>query len=95
VRGRVVATAIPGCTEIVRDGENGFLIPQKDPETLAKAIRVLLENSILRVRMGSEDERSWCENTLLHWWHTPDSRRVSEALQNTGRLRQSPTRVLH
>jgi glycosyltransferase involved in cell wall biosynthesis len=48
----VVATAIPGCTEIVRDGENGILVPPKDPVTLAKAIKVLLENPILRRRMG-------------------------------------------
>ena len=48
----VVATAIPGCTEIVRDGENGFLIPPKDPGALAKAIRVLLEDPVLRRRMG-------------------------------------------
>ena len=49
----VVATAIPGCTEIVRDGENGFLIPQKDPDTLAKSIMVLLKNPALRRRMGN------------------------------------------
>ena len=48
----VVTTAIPGCTEIVRDGENGFLIPQKDPEALAKAITVLVKNPVLRMRMG-------------------------------------------
>jgi glycosyltransferase involved in cell wall biosynthesis len=48
----VVATAIPGCKEIVRGGENGFLIPAKDPGALAKAIRVLLENPDLRARMG-------------------------------------------
>lgn len=48
----VVATAIPGCQEVVRDGENGFLIPPKDPDTLAKAIKVLLENPVLRARMG-------------------------------------------
>lgn len=49
----VVATAIPGCAQIVRDGENGFLIPPKDPEALAKIIRVLLENPVLRERLGA------------------------------------------
>ncbi len=48
----VVTTSIPGCTDIVRDGENGFLIPPKDPEALAKAIRLLLDNPVLRMRMG-------------------------------------------
>jgi len=37
----------------VRDGENGFLIPHKDPESLAKSIKLLLENPALRVRMGN------------------------------------------
>jgi glycosyltransferase involved in cell wall biosynthesis len=49
----VIATAVPGCREIVRNGENGFLIPPKDPETLAKAIAVLLKNPALRIRMGN------------------------------------------
>lgn len=48
----VVATAIPGCEAIVRRGENGFLVPAKDPEALAEAIKVLLENPVLRARMG-------------------------------------------
>ena len=49
----VIATAVPGCREIVRDGENGFLVPAKDPDALAKAMMVLLENPVLRMRMGS------------------------------------------
>jgi glycosyltransferase involved in cell wall biosynthesis len=48
----VVATTIPGCVDVVRDGENGFLVPPKDPDVLAKAITVLLKNPILRMRMG-------------------------------------------
>jgi glycosyltransferase involved in cell wall biosynthesis len=49
----VVTTSIPGCKEVVRDGENGFLIPQKDPQALANALTVLLKNPDLRRRMGS------------------------------------------
>ena len=49
----IIATAVPGCREIVRDGENGFLVPPKDPKTLAKAITVLLKNPAVRIRMGS------------------------------------------
>jgi glycosyltransferase involved in cell wall biosynthesis len=49
----VIATAVPGCREVVKDGENGFLIPHKDPESLAKSIKLLLENPALRVRMGN------------------------------------------
>lgn len=48
----IITTPIPGCSDIVRDGENGFIIPQKDPQALAKAIQVLVENPVLRVRFG-------------------------------------------
>ena len=48
----VVATSVPGCREIVRDGENGFLVPKKDAVRLAEAIKALLDNPPLRMRMG-------------------------------------------
>jgi glycosyltransferase involved in cell wall biosynthesis len=35
----VVATAVGGVPEIVRDGENGLLVPPGDPEAFADAIR--------------------------------------------------------
>jgi glycosyltransferase involved in cell wall biosynthesis len=48
----VVTTPLSGCTEIVRDGDNGFLAPQKDPVALATAIGTLLAKPGLRKRMG-------------------------------------------
>ncbi len=48
----VVATTIPGCQEIIRDGDNGYLVPPKDPDALGKAIRTLIEDPILRRSMG-------------------------------------------
>ena len=48
----VVACANAGCREIVRDGENGFLVPPKDAGALAGAIKVLLQDAKLRERMG-------------------------------------------
>jgi glycosyltransferase involved in cell wall biosynthesis len=49
----LVATRVRGCQEIVRDGENGLLVPPKDPEALALAIVTLLRDSALRSRMGA------------------------------------------
>ena len=48
----VVASRVNGCREIVRDGENGILIPKKDAPALAAAIKLLLEDPPLRQRMG-------------------------------------------
>ena len=48
----IVTTNAPGCREIVVDGENGLLIPAKDPEALAAALRRLIADPGLRAKMG-------------------------------------------
>ncbi len=48
----IVATDVPGCREVVRHGDNGLLVPARDPSALADAIKTLLENKPLRTRMG-------------------------------------------
>ena len=40
----VVATAVGGVPEIVRDGENGLLVPPDDPAALAAALRRMLDD---------------------------------------------------
>lgn len=49
----IVATDAPGCREIVRTGQNGFLVPPQDPEALAQAINTLVQDPILRSSMGA------------------------------------------
>ena len=49
----IVTTDMPGCREVVRHGENGLLVPPRDPEALAQAIAVLLKDPALRARMGA------------------------------------------
>lgn len=48
----LVATDVPGCREIVVDGENGFLVPLHDHQALAVAIERLVESFPLRTRFG-------------------------------------------
>jgi glycosyltransferase involved in cell wall biosynthesis len=48
----IVATDMPGCREIVQDGENGLLVPPRDPYGLANAIERLIKDPELRLRMG-------------------------------------------
>ena len=49
----IVATDVPGCREVVRDGWNGYLVPPRDHIRLAEVIRHLLETPELRSRMGA------------------------------------------
>ncbi|KPL72096.1 hypothetical protein ADN00_16640 [Ornatilinea apprima] len=48
----LVATDIPGCREIVRQGENGFLVPVHDAPALANALQALIESPELCAQMG-------------------------------------------
>ena len=49
----IVTSDMPGCREVVRHGENGFLVPARDTAKLAKALMDLLQNPNLRSGMGS------------------------------------------
>jgi glycosyltransferase involved in cell wall biosynthesis len=48
----VVATPVGGTPEVVVDGETGLLVPPRDPDALAAALRRLLGDADLRRRMG-------------------------------------------
>jgi glycosyltransferase involved in cell wall biosynthesis len=48
----IVTTDAPGCREIVRNGENGLLVPVRNTRALAEALRLLIENPSLRASMG-------------------------------------------
>lgn len=48
----VVTTDQPGCRDAVRPGESGLLVPIKNPQALAEAIKRLVEDPNLRATMG-------------------------------------------
>jgi len=50
----IVTTDVPGCREVVKDGENGFLVPAKDAKKLAVAIQKLINNPKLLTSMGKK-----------------------------------------
>lgn len=53
VAGRpIVTTTMPGCTDVIRDGWNGFLVPPRDPRLLAERILDLLRDRETAVAMG-------------------------------------------
>ena len=48
----LITTDTPGCREVVIDGATGLLIPVGDPDALAFAIRRLVEDKALAIRLG-------------------------------------------
>jgi glycosyltransferase involved in cell wall biosynthesis len=48
----VIATGVGGVPEIVRDGENGLLVPPRDPDALAAAIGGFFADDALRARLS-------------------------------------------
>jgi glycosyltransferase involved in cell wall biosynthesis len=61
----VVATAVGGNAELVKDGGTGFLSPPGDPEALARKIVTLLRDQDLRTRMGLKGRAFFEENLTL------------------------------
>lgn len=53
----IVATDVPGCREIVRDGENGYLVPARNAVALADALKKLILDIPLRRRMGQQGRK--------------------------------------
>jgi glycosyltransferase involved in cell wall biosynthesis len=49
----VVATDAGGTPELIRDGQNGLLVPPHDPPALARAIMRLADDPELRARVGA------------------------------------------
>ena len=50
----VVTTDSVGCRDTVIDGMNGFMIPIKDSNALASALKKLIDNPELRQTMGKK-----------------------------------------
>lgn len=49
----IVTTDTPGCREIVRHNQNGFLAPVKDSVELSNYLKILIESPSLRQQMGA------------------------------------------
>jgi len=53
----IVATDVSGCRDVVRDGENGFLVPAQQIAPLAEAIERLVHDGELRRVMGERGRK--------------------------------------
>lgn len=54
----IVATAVGGNPEIIKDGQTGLLVPPDDNTALAQSIRRLLDSPTLRRKLGQQ-AREW------------------------------------
>lgn len=70
----VITTDAPGCREVVRDGDNGFLVPVRNAPALAAAMQRFIDDSGLIPRMGR------CSRVLVE--EKFDTRRVVKSKLN-------------
>jgi glycosyltransferase involved in cell wall biosynthesis len=59
----VIATDVPGCREVVKDTENGYLVKVMDIESLADAMEKFIVNPSLISQLG-ERSRQICEESF-------------------------------
>ena len=59
----IVTTNAPGCSSVVKHGENGLLVPIGDSHALADAIQTLLKDSTRRQQMGV----AGCKRTAMEF----------------------------
>lgn len=74
----VVSTHHKGCEDAVRDGETGLLVPVKQVAPLVEALVHLLDDEMLRVRMGRAGRVRAAEEYEM----SACTRRIVEVLEN-------------
>jgi glycosyltransferase involved in cell wall biosynthesis len=61
----VVASRVAGIPDVIEDGRNGILVPEKDPDALAAALRRLAREPETRLALAGEARRTAVES--LSW----------------------------
>jgi len=61
----VVVSKVGGLREIIKDGENGFLVEPKDSRAIAEKLTLLLQNKSLRNKLGKEARNAVFSEYLL------------------------------
>lgn len=56
----IVTTDVPGCNELIVDGENGILVPKHDWIGIANAIQTLTDSPQLRAKLGAAARDTVC-----------------------------------
>jgi glycosyltransferase involved in cell wall biosynthesis len=82
----IVTTDTVGCREVVKNGDNGMLVPVGNVQALAEALHVLIDDADLRIQMGGRS-RARAEREFSSERVIGETLAVYESLANTG---QSP-----
>lgn len=61
----IVTTDEGGITDVVKDKVNGLIAEKHDPRSLAKCIKILLDNPVLRKKMGENGYKIFCEQFTI------------------------------
>ena len=77
----VVAMDLPGPRESVLDGQSGILVPVGEVQALASAMRVLIEDPMLRARMGKLGR----ERVVQLFDEAENLRRLNERMLSCGK----------
>lgn len=57
----VIASSVGGIVDIIKNEENGLLVPQKDPTAIAKAIELIFSNNDLREKIIENSKKTVIE----------------------------------
>jgi len=74
----VVSTFEGGISDIVENGETGFLVQPKDAESLADKLELLILNRQLRLRMGETGRKRYSEKFTIEVFEQSFSKIVNE-----------------
>ncbi len=80
-----IATAVGGIPTLVRDGENGLLVPPADAPALARALTRLLTEETLLERLASAARASVAPWSWARLWERYEARMTGPGVASSGR----------
>lgn len=83
----IIATNIRGIPEIIKNGENGFLVESKNPEAIAEKILSLFENNELRKTISKKNK----EDVKRYSWEdtTKKIEDIYQSVKNTSKSQRN------
>lgn len=73
-----VSTDVSGVPELLKDGENGFVVPPEDPQALAAALETAIRNPAMRRKLGDAAE----ERVRREFDHNTSIRQLKTLFEN-------------